>query len=105
MCLKILLFQTLLITDSSGIDFFCKKECSPITPSPTLLSLIAEYLASLKESGALLIKSVKTLSKNLITSSIKSELFFHSSYVSKFNEDKQHTAVLSLPSLSIPVGN
>ena len=29
---------------------------------------------------------------------------FHSSYFSKFKDDKQQTAVLSLPSLSIPVG-
>ena len=28
----------------------------------------------------------------------------HSSYFSRFREDRQHTAVLSLPSLSIPVG-
>ena len=29
---------------------------------------------------------------------------FHSSYFSIFKEDRQQTAVLSLPSLSIPVG-
>ena len=49
-------------------------------------------------------KSDKTLSKNLITSPIIFGSSFHSSYFSKFNEDKQHTAVLSFPSLSIPVG-
>ena len=35
---------------------------------------------------------------------IKFLSFFHSSYFSTFNEDKQQTAVLSLPSLSTPVG-
>ena len=75
-----------------------------MTPKPTLLSFAAEYVASLNSSGALLIKSVRTLSKNLITSSIKLSSSFHSSYFSIFNEDKQQTAVLSLPSLSIPVG-
>ncbi len=49
-------------------------------------------------------KSDKTLSRNLITSLTISGSSFHSSYFSKFNEDKQQTAVLSLPSLSIPVG-
>ena len=49
-------------------------------------------------------KSVYTLSKNLITSLIKFLSSFHSSYFSEFKEDRQHTAVLSLPSLSIPVG-
>ena len=49
-------------------------------------------------------KSDNTLSKNLITSLIISGSSFHSSYFSKFKDDKQHTAVLSLPSLSIPVG-
>jgi hypothetical protein len=29
---------------------------------------------------------------------------FHSSYFSKLSDDKQQTAVLSFPSLSIPVG-
>ncbi len=48
--------------------------------------------------------SLKILSKNLITSSKKFLSSFHSSYVSKFNDDKQQTAVLSLPFLSIPVG-
>jgi len=68
------------------------------------MDLSAEYFASLNWSGALLIKSDKTLSRNLMTSLIMSGSSFHSSYFSKFNEDKQHTAVLSLPSLSIPVG-
>ena len=49
-------------------------------------------------------KSVKTLSRNLITSLIMLGSSFHSSYFSRLREDKQQTAVLSLPSLSIPVG-
>ena len=49
-------------------------------------------------------KSDKTLSKNLITSGIKFSSFSHSSYFSTFKDDKQQTAVLSLPSLSTPVG-
>ena len=49
-------------------------------------------------------KSDKTLSRNLITSLIILGSSFHSSYFSTFKEDKQQTAVLSLPSLSIPVG-
>ena len=55
-------------------------------------------------SGALSIKSVRTLSKNLITSPIKFLSSFHSSYFSIFKDERQQTAVLSLPSLSIPVG-
>ena len=66
---------------------------------------MAEYVALLNCSGAFSIKSVKTLSKNLITSSIKFLSSFHSSYFSIFNEDRQHTAVRSFPSLSTPVGS
>ena len=66
---------------------------------------MAEYFACLKESGAFVIKSVITLSRNLIISSINCLSSFHSSYFSKLRDDKQQTAVLSLPWLSIPVGN
>ena len=41
MCRKILLFQTLAMTPSSGMRFFCRKEWKPMTPRPTERSRIA----------------------------------------------------------------
>ena len=40
--LKILLFQTLAITPSSGTRFCCRKEWKPMTPRPTERSRRAE---------------------------------------------------------------
>ena len=75
--------------------FFCKYAWNPIAPSPILLSLAALNLAFSRESGALSMKKVSTLSKNLIRSEIKYSSSCHSSNFSKFTLDRQHTAVLS----------
>ena len=95
-CLKILRFKDTAAILSKGTRFFCKRAWNPNAPSPIDLSLIAEYLALCTEELALSIKKLRTLSSISIMSGIKSLLFFHSSKYSKFTEDKQHTAVLSL---------
>src|SRR5918994_1518234 len=51
-CLKILRFQLLAIAPSNGSERAWRKLWKPITPSPTLRSRIALYLARAISSGA-----------------------------------------------------
>src|SRR6187401_1186480 len=51
-CLKILRFQDLAIAPSNGRPRACRNEWKPITPSPTLRSRDALYLARAISSGA-----------------------------------------------------
>ncbi|PAV74998.1 hypothetical protein WR25_25005 [Diploscapter pachys] len=46
-----------------------------------------------------------TLSRKRITSSMKTLSSFHSSHVSRLSDDRQQTAVRSLPRWSRPVGS
>src|SRR3954452_15650046 len=51
-CLKILRFHDFAMAPSNGMFRAWRKEWKPITPSPTLRSRSAEYLARAISSGA-----------------------------------------------------
>ena len=87
----------MFLGQSDDGHILCAKEQNPITPRPTLRSILAEYLAFCMVSGALSIKSCNTLSKNFIISAMKMSLSCQSSNFSKFKEDRQQTADLCLP--------
>ena len=84
----------LLEVNQMAFYFFDKVNVKPIAPNPNDLSCSAEYLARLIWSGAWSIKNCNTLSKNVIKS-FTTSVSFHSSYNSKFKDDRQQTAVLS----------
>jgi hypothetical protein len=71
MCWNMRRFQTFAITPSIGIIFDCRNEWKPMTPKPTERSRIAEYFARFMESGAFSMKSVSTLSRKRMMSSMK----------------------------------
>ena len=77
--LKIFRFQALAAADSNGSPWACRNEWNPITPSPTLRSRSDAYRALAMDSGAFWIKPSSTLSRNRMTSSMKSGSSFHSS--------------------------
>jgi hypothetical protein len=104
MCLNIFLFHTLAIAIRSGTFCACRNEWKPITPRPTERSRLAEYGAG-HSGGARSMKSCSTLSRKRITSSMNARSSFHSSQVSRFSDDRQQTAVRSLPRWSRPVGS
>ena len=88
--------------EPKGILFAENKNVNPLHRSNTFS--FGSIFCVAKLSGALLINLLERY-QNLIISSTKFLSSFHSSYFSIFSEDKQHTAVLSFPSLSFPVGS
>lgn len=55
-------------------------------------------------SGAVSMKFCSTLSKKRMTSAMKRGSSFHCIQVSRFSEERQHTAVRCSPCWSMPVG-
>ena len=103
MCLNRRRFQALAMAPSSGTPMDCRKEWKPIRPSPTERSRMAEYFARAIDCGAVSMKSCSTLSRKRMTSSMKRGSVDHSCHFSALIEDRQQTAVRSLPRWSDPV--
>ena len=68
-----------------------------MAPRPTERSRMAEYFAVSIEAGAWSMNSCSTLSSMRSTSSMKRGSALHCSQVSKFTDDRQHTAVRARP--------
>ena len=75
----------------NGNPFCCKNECHPITPKPKARPFLAWECVLFKLSLPLdlSINSCITPSKNHVANSTAS-VSFHSSYLAKFIDDKQH---------------
>ena len=91
-CENIFLVSYVANNPSNGKPFSCKYVCQPSTPNPNALPFSADLTELWKPTLPFdfCINSSNTPSRNQVASYIKL-VPFHSSYLAKFNDDKQQT--------------